>query len=227
MKNLLSTALFGIIFLGLAALAFLSAPRGASEVAASTAPESISANVAGSAPSALLATNKFNNIAVPLIVSATTADDVAAYIDGTNNSIKTVARYDAATQSLVTRNVGSPFGVPNFAVNTGDWLLVSADSAAPTTFAWVGDVPAQGSVSYSIVSGFNAIMLPLDQASITTADALAASIGNVSQVSYYNATTQSLITRNVGSPFGVPNFAVQIGYPYLVNSTATTTWPTP
>lgn len=227
MKNLLSTALFGVIFLGLAALAFLSAPRGASEVAASTAPETTSAVVAGSAPSALLATNKFTNIAIPLIVSATTADAVATYIDGTNNSIKQVSRYDSGTQSLVTRNVGSPFGVPNFTVNPGDWLLVSADSAAPTNFAWVGDVPAQGSIDYSVVVGFNAIMLPLDQAALATADDLAASIGNVSQVSYYDATTQSLVTRNVGSPFGVPNFAVKIGYPYLVNSTGTTTWPTP
>jgi len=115
----------------------------------------------------------WTTISIPLSTSVSTADDLAAYIDSTNNSITRVARWDSATQSLVIRNVGSPFGIPNFNVNLGDWLMVAADENAPSSFSWTGDVPAQGSLQYSLVAnGWTGIMLPLDQGDIATADDL-------------------------------------------------------
>jgi hypothetical protein len=178
-------------------------------------------------------TIKYSAISVPLLVTGTisTADDVAAYINSTNpptttNSIRRVARWDAASQGLVIRNVGSPFGTPNFNVAVGDFLLVGAVTNAPPTFAWGGDVPPVGFRQYNLVAnGYTGIMLPLDRTDLLTADALASAIGNVTRVARWDAATQGLVIRNVRSPFGTPNFNINIGYPYLVYSTVVQQWP--
>jgi len=169
---------------------------------------------------------KWTNIAIPLDAGITTADGVASYIDGSNGSIVRVAKWDAATQSLIIRNVGSLFGTPNFSVATGDWLLVGATSSAPTSFSWVGSVPTIGSRTYSIVAnGYTSLMLPLDRSDLATADALGTAIGNVTRIARWDAATQSLVIRNVGSPFGTPNFNITAGYPYLILSTQAKSWP--
>lgn len=172
------------------------------------------------------ATLRWNNIAIPLDAGIDTADEVAAYIDGGSSSVVRVAKWDETAQSLVIRNVGSAFGIPNFSVSVGDWLLIGVTASAPTSFAWAGSVPAPGSRTYSIVqNGYSALMLPLDRADITTADALGAAIGHVTRVARWDAESQSLIIRNVNSKFGTPDFALQIGEPYLILATESRSWP--
>lgn len=239
MKRLVSTALAVALLLGLGALAVLA--RGGGDILSpvKAAPVALAASQpqTAAAPEAPQATEKWNNIAMPLGVSGVaTADDVAAYINSNTNppsaanSITSVARWDASGQGLVIRDVGSSFGEPNFPVQTGDWLLVSANanSATDFTFAWVGNVPAAGYRTYSIVAdGWSAIMLPLnvDTTTIQTADDLAVAIGGVASVAKWDASGQGLIVRDVGSSFGEPDFAVRIGYPYLVYSTEAKNWP--
>lgn len=240
MKNALSSIAIIVLLVALGALTVIALPRGMESATASAPAADASApsmEVAASVPEAPAVTEKWNNIATPLIVDGVaTADEVANYINANTsppeaaNSITKVARWDALGQGLVIRTVGSPFGEPDFPVATGDWLLVSANanSATDFTFAWVGDVPDPGYRDYSLVAnGWSAIMLPLDTdtSTVQTADNLAADIGNVSQVAKWNATNQGLVIRTVGSPFGEPDFAVSIGYPYLVYATAATTWP--
>jgi len=233
MKRFLSTGIAIALLLGLAVLAMLARPGGAgallrpARVAAALAQRgsSLSAALPAAAPEASYG---WSAIALPLNVSGVTnADQVASYIDSAGN-IKQVAKWDAAAQIWTIRTVGSPLGTPNFAVTTGMPLLVAATGAAPTTFAWVGDVPDQGTVHNTLApSMWNYIMVPLDQGSISTADALAAAIGGVTKVARWDATAQIWVIRTVGSPLGTPNFAVSIGYPYLILTGASSPaqWP--
>jgi hypothetical protein len=225
MKHLKSL-LFIALFVGLGILAFAAMPY-APDTATASAPVAPVVEVVANETEAFLATNNWTNIAVPLIVpSAPTADQVAYYIDPAPSSIKQVAYWDEVAQSMVIRNVGAPFGVPNFPVATGDWLMVAADATAPVSFAWVGDVPAIGSRQYTTVaSGFTDLMLPLDRSDLTTADALGNDIGVVTQVARWDSANQGLVIRNVNAPFGVPNYNITPGYPYLVNASAIVTWP--
>lgn len=235
MKSSLSSLAVIVLLVALGLLTVVALPRGM-EPATAAAPAAPLIEAAQE-PAAPAATEKWNNIAVPLTVAGVaTADQVANYINnntnppGAANSITKVAKWDSASQSLVIRNVGSPFGQPDFAVQTGDWLFVAANanSATEFTFAWVGDVPAQGYRNYAIAAnGWSSLMLPLDTDTtvIQTADDLAGDMTNVTQVARWDANAQSLVIRNVGSPFGQPDFAVQIGYPYLVYATSASTWP--
>ncbi|MEZ4512308.1 MAG: hypothetical protein R3C62_10555 [Chloroflexota bacterium] len=223
MKNLLSSTLFVVLLAAFGFVAYAAFPGGA-EITAGSAPAT-DMGFAQSAPAAPAATINWSNIAIPLDAGITTADAVANYI-ANNGSIQRVAKWDSATQSLIVRNVGAGFGTPNFSVAVGDWLLVGANSSAPSSFAWVGDVPSAGSRDYDLVAnGWTSLMLPLDQGSITTADALGTTIGNVTRVARWDANSQAFVIRNVGAGFGTPNFSIQIGYPYLVYSTAATNWP--
>jgi len=176
----------------------------------------------------------WNAIGVPLNVGAITADGVANYIDS-GGSISQVGRWDAGSQSWVFRVVGSPFPPASYAVNTGDPLLVLADDTAPLSFAWTGDVPAYGTVSFSFSQNqWHFLIVPLDQnpAVISTADALATAIQagastSGMQVGRWDASSQSWVFRVVGSPFPPANYAVDLGYPYLVltNTSTPTQWP--
>jgi hypothetical protein len=130
------------------------------------------------------------------------------------------------------RSVGALIGTPNFAVPVGSPLLIAATDAAPARFAWIGEVPARGEVTYSLIPGgaavkWNFVALPFDQGSITTADALANDIGGVTRVARWDAATQTWVVRNVGAAIGTPNYAISPGYAYLVGATgsAPTAWP--
>jgi len=192
--------------------------------------------VAGRAAPQLQTTSgpSWNAIAVPLDVGAITADGVASYIDP-GGSIQRVGRWDSGSQSWVFRVVSSPFPPTNYAVNTGDPLLVLANESAPLSFAWTGDVPNPGSISYSLSPNqWHFIMVPLDQDAsvISTADALATTIQagastSGMRVGRWDANSQSWVFRVVGSPFPPANFTVDLGYPYLVlsNSDTPSQWP--
>jgi len=155
----------------------------------------------------------------------TTADKVAEYID-LDGSVKGVARWNPLTQSWVVRRVGNPFGTPDFPVSPGDVLFLALTKAAPDTFAWVGDVPAAGSIQNTLVAGgINAIIVPLDQSGefTMTADGLAADIGDVTHVGFRSTAQQRWYLRVVGK-LGL-NFPVFPGYPYAVKLPETITIP--
>lgn len=227
MKSSLSSLAIVVLLVALGLLTVVALPRGM-EPATASAPAAPAAAplLEVAAPNAA----KYNMIAMPLNASqqfssagySFDADGLAALV---GPSVQQVLRWNASTQTFEARIPG--VDGPNFALAVGGvyWLLL--DSAAPTVLSFVGDVPAAGSISYSLVGGspckYNAIMLPLDQASITTADQLAAAIGNVAQVLSWNASTQTYQTRLPG--IDGPNFAVKIGYPYLVCMDQSKTWP--
>ena len=204
------------------------------------------------APAAPNVNPKWNAIALPLGVNIdgvdsggeNNADEVAAYIQTfcplaspCPNAIPKVVRWRADLQQWEVREVGTLFGGENFVVNVGDALFVEADSSASSlngtgddSFAWVGDVPAAGTIHYSLAAdNWAFILIPLDRTiggAPADADSLAGSIGpNVTKVARWRADLQQWEVREVGTLFGGDNFAVTVGYPYQVYTTAAYNWP--
>ncbi len=253
MKKILSVVGFFalIVALGLLAGTALNGPDGTSEAAAVSDVTSIVPGQAGDgeveavlAPEAVAVSGvSWNAIALPLDTGSTTADGIAATIESfcdpaCPGAIEKVSRWDPVAQSWGTRTVGG-FFPPDFDVHPGFALLIAAnDTLNVNSFAWVGDLPPQclatGCFQYGQnnlpalnASGWNFIMIPLDKSGPTSADALAADIGNVTKVSKWDAGAQSWGTRIVGG-FFPPDYLVETGYPYLVLSdgTSSTVWPT-
>ncbi len=243
MKRFISTALAVFLLLGLAGLAVLARPNGEHQAvplqAAATLPQGIESAIAANASSdnALLApeaptgANKYNFIALPLdsraSISPFKAAGLASYI---GSSVKKVVRFDPAIQGFKTHTVGGSLN--NFDLAVGGAYLIEVDSTASSTVSFVGDVPIQGSVVFALTRGssptdcmYNAISVPLDRSDITNAAGLAAAIGGVNKVTRWDPTTQGFKTHTVGGSLN--NFAVSIGYPFLVcvNSTGPASWP--
>jgi hypothetical protein len=223
MKRLLYTTLFAglILVLAVAAVFALRGPLATQTVSAS-APV-----VDASAASALApnATDSYNFIALPLDSSDSftyTASGLMSYV---GSSAKAVVKWDAAQQKFITFTGG----LGDFSLETGGAYFVLVDSTSSDVLSLVGDVPPQGSITFSLVAGtsteckYNAISLPLDQDQITTASELMTDIGGVSAVVKWDATQQKFVTFTGG----LGDFAVSIGYPYFVclDDTAPSTWP--
>ena len=240
MKRLILTALAVALLLSLGALAVLARGGGDiltpadSGVSAAAQPQTAAAPDAPAAPDA----NMFNFIALPLDSSSSItpfrASGLAAYI---GSSVKQVMKWNSDLQGFDTFVPGVSPPVPPF-----DFSLVVGGSyflelgSGTTVLSLVGNVPASGSISQSLLPGssatecrFNSISIPLDRADITNAQGLAADVGGVSQVMTWNATLQGFDSYVPGVSPPVPpfNFDVKIGYPYFlcVNSNGPTTWP--
>lgn len=230
MKNLLSSIAV-IVLLGALALAtVLALPRGM-ETATASAPAAPAIEAA--APNAA---QNYNVIAMPLDSSQQFAGQGLTYdapglaaLVGTG--VKQVLKWNAATQTYLVWDVQLQDG-DNFNMATGGvyWLLL--DNTAGNIVSFVGDVPAQGSVSFSLTRPagagclLNDISVPLDRSDLTTPQQLATSVGNVAQVLQWNAATQTFFVWDVDLQDG-DTFTVKIGYPYrlCLKSGGSTTWP--
>ena len=118
-------------------------------------------------------------------------------------------------------------------LKVGGVYWFALDSTANATVSFMGDVPAQGSVKFTLVRPtagscvYNDISIPLDRPTLTTAQELADSIGNVHHVLQWDSVAQSWRRYTPGQ--GGDNFAVRIGYPYHVclMTGGLTIWPSP
>ncbi|HBX67914.1 MAG TPA: hypothetical protein DEH25_00555 [Chloroflexi bacterium] len=197
---------------------------------------------------------KYNAIAMPLDAEQSFADLGYLYnsqglLDYIGSSASQVLRLNASRQDFDSWFSGG-FGVVDgiftttpFPLNTGEeyWILVNSNS--PTSFSVVGEVPAAGSVDFTLIGSnpckYNGISIPLDQSEISNAVELSASIGNIEQVLRLNTEHQDFDTWFVTANFGIvggifttnpDDFPVKIGYPYwvCVNTTGNNTvWPMP
>ena len=225
MKRILYTTVFLglLIVLAVGAVYALNGP-------ATVKTASVAAPAADTAPLALAptATQNYNFIALPLDSSDSfsyTAPGLASYV---GSSVKQVVKWDASSQSYVSYTPGGPGGF-NLEIGGSYFLLV--DSSSPTVLSFVGDVPAQGSVSFALdntaTSGcrYTSLSVPLDQSGINDANDLANAIGSgVQQVIKWDAGSQSYVSYTAGGPGAFP---VSIGYPYFVclDSSAPANWP--
>ncbi len=221
------------LLVALGALAVLALPTG--QVALSPAPV---AAQAAAGPEGVLATNRVNVIAIPLDTTnqfsnagkSFNADGLAAIAGA---GVVQVLEWNASTNSYRSWDPIEQDG-DNFPLKVGGVYRLVLDSTANTVISLVGDVPDEGSVTFDLVraagSGcrINDISIPLDRADITNADELAASVGNVSQVLEWNASTNSYRTWDPVEQDG-DNFSTRIGYPYrlCLSEDGAITWPTP
>lgn len=221
MKRILYTTVFLglLIVLAVAAVYALNGP-------ATVKTASVAAPAADTAPLALAPTagDSYNFIALPLDSSDSfsyTASGLKSYVSGAT----AVMKWDSANQQFVSYTGG----LGDFSLNVGGAYFLLLNSSADNVLSFVGDVPAQGSVSFSLVKDtgssckYNAISLPLDKDSITSASQLMSDIGGVDSVAKWDASTQQFVTYSGG----LGDFSVSIGYPYFVclNNSAPSTWP--
>lgn len=233
MRRVLSTVLAVALLLGLGALAVLALPNANASLAGAPV---VSAAAPEFAPDAPTAGPNYNMIGLPL--NSTNQFTSAGYTynaDGlakiVGNGTTQVLSWNASTQTYQTWDVGLQDGI-NFNLTTSHAYWVLLNNSANNIVSFVGDVPAQGSVHFTLVRPagagclLNDFTLPLDKANITDANGLATAIGNVGQVLQWNASTQTYQTWDVGLQDGI-NFGTKIGYPYLtcLNSGGTTSWP--
>lgn len=235
MKNLLSTFTFIVIFGGLAVLAFWSLPAFGDVTLNASPIEDSLANTSALAPNAPVAAENYNLVAMPLDASASItpfkASGLAAYHGG---SVKQVLQFNSTNQTFDSYIPGISPPFLDFSLMVGRAYFLQVDNTSSNVLSLVGDVPAEGSVTFTdFAKGatpseckFNAISIPLDQSGITNAGALATAIGGVTQVLAWNTTNQTFDSYIPGVSPPFLNFAVQIGYPYFVclNSNAPTGW---
>ena len=240
MKRFISTALAVFLLLGLALLAVLARPNGGLQDASARADSPVgqtesaqvtSPEVAPSSPSAVV--NKYNMIALPLdttgVITPFKASGLAAYQPGT----KQVLQWSASNQKYDSYTPGVSPPPLNFNLSLAGSYLLLLDSTSGYTFTIVGGVPVSGTVHFTLTVGtasickYNAISVPLQRSDITNASQLAAAIGGVKQVLKWNAGNQKYDSYTPGVSPPPLNFAVSIGYPYLVclNNLAPTLWP--
>ncbi len=222
MKRLLYTTIFVGLVLVLAVAAVFALKGPASTQTAAAVPAADSAPASALAPTG---SDSYNFIALPLDSSDSfsyTASGLMSYI---GSSAQAVLKWDETQQQFVTFSGG----LGDFSLETGGAYFVLVDSTSDDVLSFVGDVPPQGSISFTFVTGtsteckYNAISIPLDKDNITKASELMSDIGGVDAVLKWDATSKQFVTYSGG----LGDFDVYIGYPYFVclNSTAPSNWP--
>ena len=110
-------------------------------------------------------------------------------------------------------------------------------STANSTVSFLGDVPAKGSVKFTLTRPafgacvYNDVSIPLDflldHPTVLTAQKLAEDIENVDHVLQWDSAAQ--VWRRYTPGQGGDNFAVKIGYPYhlCLKPGGKTVWPSP
>lgn len=160
------------------------------------------------------------------------ASDLLAAIPGTSQ----VMRWVAESQSFAAYTPGNV--ATDFALQIGDPVFVLLDETANPTFTLTGDVPAPGTVRFTMAGGspcfWRHLSLPLELGAVTDAQALAEAIRGpdeaaVEQLLHWDAAIQNFVywvPAPVGGPAGLgTNFATSIGHDYFVCLSEGRTWP--
>ncbi len=145
----------------------------------------------------------------------------AAGLATTIGDVSALLAWNPATQTM--RFFAPPSSGDNFALTPGMAIFVVVNSGGPSAVTLTGVVgPLQQTLT---ADGFNFITVPLDQAALTSASALATDIGNVQALLAWNASTQ--LFRFFTPPSSGDDFAVQPGMPVIVNlpAGAPISWP--
>jgi len=182
-----------------------------------------------SAPSDVVGYVKYDNvaglnfIALPMDQGYTLASEVG---DAYAGMMDAISFWDAATQTWSSAVYYEDFMMwdPDFAVAPGSALMVNALS--PFSFYSIGDMPA-ANAQYSLLSGLNSIMVPLNKANLNMASLLGDDVTTLDAVSAWDSATQTWSSAVYYVDFMMwdPDFATSIGMPLQVNSLAPTTWP--
>jgi len=244
MKYYLAPACALILLLAFGSLAVLARPAGIGApavpaAAAQVEPSQQAAAPMPQAPAATKADTSYNVIPVPLPSvsqfpsSKFNAEGLASIV---GPGVHQVLEWNPDTGSYLSYIPG--IGGDEIPLKVGGVYWFALDSSANPTVSFMGDVPAKGSVKFTLTRPtagsciYNDISIPLDflldHPTITTAQKLAEDIENVGHVLQWDTAAQ--LWRQY-TPLGQvgDNFAVRIGYPYHVclMTGGKTTWPSP
>ena len=158
-------------------------------------------------------------IALPMEAGFATAGAVGVAVGG---GCDAVSIYLPTQAWKTTFDIGDGFE-EDFAVTVGTPMQVYTYSAVD--FYSIGSLPAPA--TYSVVTGNNLIMVPLNRSDLTTAGAVGVDMaaGSVDAVSMYLPTQAWQTTFDIGDGFE-EDFAISgIGTPLQVYSYTPFTWP--
>ncbi|OQA43143.1 MAG: hypothetical protein BWY52_01979 [Chloroflexi bacterium ADurb.Bin325] len=232
MRRVLSAVIAIALLLGLGTLAVLALPGAGAPMTASP----VAAAPLAVEPDAPAGTNKVNVIAMPLdatqqFIGAGVAFDADGLATIVGAGVQQVLTWDAVLGGYRTWYPIDEEG-ENFPLSVGGVYRLVLDSNAGSVVSFVGDVPPEGSISFSLARPtgagclVNDISLPLDRADIISANQLALSVGNVSQVLEWIPANQGYKTWYPQDQEG-EDFPIKIGYPYrfCLLSGGNSTWP--
>ena len=164
------------------------------------------------------AAGSYSLIAIPF-----TADNIvdAASLAATISNAAALLKWNAPNQTF--QFFQPPNSGDNFTLAAGDAVFVQAAGGGPNVVTLVGAVTQ---VQFDLVpNGFNFISLPLSEANLTDAAAVAADIGSIQALLAWNEDTQ--LFRFFTPPNSGDNFALSPGTPFIVQTGADspTVWP--
>lgn len=162
-----------------------------------------------------------NYVAVPLGAGGNVADLVAANMP----NIRSIFKFNPLTQGWDSIDYDDEFEewTGDMSGITGEVLLF--DCLANTSFYSLGDIPTNH--TYSIVPGFNYIVVPVNQGSYTAVEHIGSAIGNVSSIFVFNNLTHGWdsIDYDVEFEEWTGSMPVEIGDVILIDSLGSATWP--
>jgi len=165
-----------------------------------------------------------NLLALPMVQAITTTTEFGALF---GEDINTINLYNAAIQDWeASVNYGDGFWDPDYDVSTGTVLFINATN--PITFYSIGALPEMNA-QYSIVSGNNTIMIPLNKSDLSYTSFAGASMSDgetVNTINLFNPAIQDWeASVNYGDGFWDPDYELTIGTPLFINSGSDFTWP--
>ncbi|MBN2829212.1 MAG: hypothetical protein JXR56_02700 [Candidatus Cloacimonetes bacterium] len=158
-----------------------------------------------------------NLIALPMNSGLAMAGNLGNAITGATS----VSKWNPATQGWVSSNKVGMMWLNNFAVANGEVYMVTTTTAG--AYYCAGAMIVQP--NYSIIAGRNTVMVPLDRSDLTMAGTLGAAITGTTSVSRWNEATQGWVSSNKVGMMWLNNFAISIGKPLMITTTAVSTWP--
>ena len=168
-----------------------------------------------------------NMVAIPMTCSWATAGalgDSFGTDPGTGAAIvDQVSYWDAASQFFISAVEFGGYWEDDFAITTGNVLMLNSYAAA--TMYSAGTLPPPA--TYNLVAGNNTLMVPLNKSSITMAGALGDEMvaGGVDQISYWDAASQFFITAVEFGGYWEDDFTIGIAMPLMANAYTPITWP--
>jgi len=179
-----------------------------------------------SAPSAVVGYVKYdcvaglNMFALPMATTMTAASEIG---DAYPGSFDTIFYWDYAGQTWFGASDLGGFWDGDFPIASSNVLM--ANALAPVSLYSIGDLPATNP-TYTIGSGLNTVMVPLNRADLTLAGDLGTEIGTADAIFYWDQAGQTFFGASDLGGFWDGDFAVSIGMPLMVSAYDAATWPT-
>lgn len=165
-----------------------------------------------------------NLVAMPMEQGITLTTEFGALF---GEDINTINIWNSATQTWdASVNYGGGFWDPEIEIGMGSVLFFN--TTAPLTYYSIGEMPA-ANAQYSIVTGDNTVMVPLNKSDLSTTALVGATMDDgetVNTINIWNAATQTWdASVNYGGGFWDPEIDTPIGTPLFLNSGSDFTWP--